>query len=479
MKSKKVLIILTLIGIVLIVVFVFLRNSTNKIAGQGAMVHSATGEREIEYYTCGMHPSVRVTPEDYNRGNALCPICNMKLIPVYKEEQVKVSLQERKILFYRNPMNPAITSKEPAKDGMGMDYIPVYETREEDTAYFGCGMEGAEHVFSIKGAKNMNCPICGMPLKELSKEEANKLKGVISKVRITGKQAELAGVKTVPFRKIKLSKKIRTVGKVAYDPNLVIAQDEFVSALRALERMKEGKIVEIIDRARNLVESSRRKLRLLGLSQEQINNIEDTKKVQTNLILPEKKMWIYADVYEYELSWVKVGQKVVVTTSSFPGEEFLGIISSINPVLDPKTRSVTFRAEVDNPNLRLKPQMYVDVVIRSMYMAASGQHAAVLAVPQRAVLDTGTRKIVWVDRGNGEYEGRLVRIGPEAIAIVDGKEEKFYPVFSGLKEGELVVKKANFLIDSQSQISGVVSSAYGGALGAKEETTTTTPIHQH
>ena len=145
-------------------------------------------------------------------------------------------------------------------------------------------------------------------------------------------------------------------------------------------------------------------------------------------------------------------------------------------MVDPKTRSVRFRAEVDNPDLKLRPQMYVDLVIQSMYIGPEGDHM-VLALPKDAVLDTGTRKIVWVDKGNGEYEGREVRIGPEATATVGDKKTKFYPILQGLTENELVVTKANFLIDSQSQISGVAASAYGGALGAEEKKAS--PVHQH
>ena len=461
---------------------------------------AAGGERQIQYYTCGMHPSVRVSPEEYNKGNKNCPICNMNLTPVYKEEKpaelsavslqpseeyygcgvytegkcphcdsgesdegcicgghsfvikgekidcpicgeplqkikkedVKISerkeKKEKKILFYRNPMNPSITSKVPAKDPMGMDYIPVYE--EEET-----------------------------PVRE---------EGVVGRVRINRAQAQLAGVATEPVRKLSLTKEIRTVGKVAYDPDMAIAQDEFISAVKAYEKIREGNIEEISERSLNLVGSSKRKLRLLGLSEEQITELEEKKEVQTNLILPEEKMWIYGDVYEYELGWVKTGGKVRVTTPSLPGEEFNGVISSINPVLDPKTRSLRFRASVDNPDLELKPEMYVDVIIMSVYKTKDGQDS-VLAIPKEAVLDTGLRKIVWVDKGDGEYQARLVETGPEAVATIEGKKIRLYPVLKGLIEGEEVVTKANFLIDSQSQISGVAAAAYGGALETKEK----------
>lgn len=393
-----------------------------------------SSEEKILYYTCGMHPSVKVSPVEYNKGKVNCPICNMKLVSVVEEEQV-------------------------------------------ETSYYGCGMEGEEHIFLIQEIEGMTkCPVCGMPLKRLTKEEADALKGVVSRVKIKGEQARLAGVKTDLVEKMHLYKEIRTVGTVAYDPELAIAQEEFISSLKASEKIDAGNIPEIKERAANLVESSKRKLKLLGLSSEQIDELARTREIQTNLVLPEEKMWVYGDVYEYELNWVKPGSKVKVTTSSLPGETFYGVISSINPVLDPKTRSVRFRAEIENPQLKLKPQMYVDLVTQSMYMGSGGEHM-VLAVPKSAVLNTGTRKIIWIDKQDGEYEGRLVEIGPEATATVEGKEGKFYPVLKGVSEGELVVTEANFLIDSQSQISGVASSAYGGALESEEKKAP--PIHQH
>nr|MBU1328666.1 efflux RND transporter periplasmic adaptor subunit [Candidatus Omnitrophota bacterium] len=456
---------------------------------------AAGGERQIQYYTCGMHPSVKVSPKEYNKGNKNCPICSMNLTPVYKEEsQSQVSIaasdeyygcgvytegkcphcdlgksdkdcicgghsfmikgqkincpicgkplqkikkedvkisekKEKKILLYRNPMNPSITSKVPAKDPMGMDYIPVYEEDEVS---------------------------------------AGREEGVVGRVKINKTQAQLAGVATETVRKLSLSKEIRTVGKVAYDPDMAIAQDEFISAVKAYDKIHEGNIEEINERALNLVNSSKRKLRLLGLGEEQIIALEEKKEVQTNLILPEDKMWIYGDVYEYELGWVKPGAKVKVMAQSLPGEEFDGVISSVNPVLDPKTRSLRFRASVDNPGLELKPEMYVEIIIISMYKTKDGKDS-VLAVPKEAVLDTGLRKIVWVDKGDEEYQARLVETGPEAVATIDGKKIRFYPVLKGLAEGEEIVTKANFLIDSQSQISGVMSSAYGGSLEAEEK----------
>jgi Cu(I)/Ag(I) efflux system membrane fusion protein len=411
--------------VILIAITVVLLAVRGGKKSNGRAQETAVSEgQQILYYTCGMHPGVRVSPEEYKKGSVNCPICNMKLVPVYKEEAASRK-EERQILFYRNPMNPAITSKVPAKDQMGMDYIPVYK-----------------------------------------EPEAAATQAMAGRVRIKADQLELAGIQTEPLQKLSLYKEIRTVGTVAYDPQLVVAEEEYISSLRARDKIQESSITEIRERAENLVGASKKKLNLLGLSDGQILELKNSRIPHNSLILPEGRMWIYADVYEYELSWLRPGEKVMVTTASLPGEEFIGTISSLNPVLNPKTRTLTFRAEVENPGLKLKPQMYVDVVINSAYLSPGGK-GPVLAVPKDAVLDTGLRRIVWVEKGEGEFEGREVVLGPEASALVSGKESKFFPVLKGLNEGELVVTKANFLIDSQSQISGVAASAYGGALGSE------------
>lgn len=427
----------------------------------------------VTYYTCGMHPSVNISVDQYNKGSKACPICNMSLTPVYKDE---VSDGE----------------------GKGSSHGSHTTARESHTAereYYGCGgsFEGecphcdlgeadgecicGGHTFVIEGER-IDCPVCGKPLEKLSPEDADALTDVVSRVRIKSAEIQLAGVQTESVRAMRLYKEIRTVGRVAYDPGLAVAQEEFIAAVSALDKIREGNIEEISARAANLVESSKRKLKLLGLGDGQIAELAEKKEVHTSLIMPEEKMWIYGDVYEFELGWVKEGAEVKVSASSLQGEEFYGVITSINPVFDPKTRSLRFRAEVDNPALHLRPEMYVDVVIMSMYAGPDGGHE-VLAIPKGAVLDTGTRKIVWVDKGDNEYEGRIVAVGPEASAVVEGDAANgsFYPVLSGLSAGENVVTKANFLIDSQSQISGVAAAAYGGAVGVEEKKS---PLgHQH
>jgi Cu(I)/Ag(I) efflux system membrane fusion protein len=382
--------------VTILLLSVFLTSCGGKEPTESPQVSKTSTEKEILYYTCGMHPSIRVSPEEYKRGKTNCPICNMNLVPVYKENRDEITKP--------------------------------------------------------------------------------KMKGVVGHVRLEREQIIRANVETTPARLLHLFKEIRTVGRIAYDPKLAVAQEEFISALQSNDRISKGSIKEITRRSEELVDSSRRKLRLLGMSQEQIAELEKTREVQTNLILPEDKVWVYADVYEFELGWIEEGQMAKVTTSAFPGEEFRGKIISVNPTLDPKTRSVRIRLEIENPDMKLKPDMYVDVIIESMYISPEGSHR-VLATPREAVLDTGLRKIVWVDLGNGEFQAREVEVGLEATTEIDGKTQRYLPILKGLNEGELVVTRGNFLIDSQSELTGAAAAAYGGALEAEEKATR--PGHQH
>lgn len=351
-----------------------------------ALIPIQQEDGEILHYTCGMHPSVRVSVESYDNGEKKCPICFMPLTPVKKT---------------------SISAESPLEEN------------------------------------------------------------IISRVEVKLQELKLAGVKTEEVSRRQLYKEIRAVGRVAYDPQLAIAQDEFISAVKSYQKAKEGLVPEITYRAQSLIESSRRKLLLLGLNAQQIQELEENQEVQTNLILPGDKMWIYGDIYEYELNWVNQGAFVKVKPVGWTGKEFFGEIVSLNPVVDPQTRSVRFRALVDNAERKLKPEMYVDIEITSQYKDEQGRQD-VLSIPKSALLDTGRRRIVWVDKGNGQFEGRRVEIGPESIGHSNDLE-KYYPVLQGLNEGEWVVTKGNFLIDSQSQITGVAASSYSGVLEAGEE----------
>ncbi|NQT28966.1 MAG: efflux RND transporter periplasmic adaptor subunit, partial [Candidatus Saganbacteria bacterium] len=303
-------------------------------------------------------------------------------------------------------MHPWITSDKPGKCPIcGMDLIPVYESKE------------------AKGQK-----------------PTAKEKG--SHVQLTKKQLENINLQTETVAKRSLFLDLRLAGEIAYDPDLLVAEEEFVAATYAGDS--------------DLAELAKRKLLVLGLSKEEIDQLAKTFKVDSNLLLPEARMWVYADIYEHELSWAKVGNQVQITSVTYPGETFSGWIRSIDPILKAKTRTAKLRIEVNNPKLKLKPQMYVDV-----YLSSTPRR--VLAVPKEAVIDTGLRRLAYVEKAPGIYEPRELKLGPEADVLVKGHKVKFFPVILGISAGEKVVTGASFLIDSQSQLTGGSSALYGGA----------------
>lgn len=379
MKTKQLVflfacVILLILGISLFVV------SMNRKEGAKKM----SEKEDISYYTCGMHPQIRVNPREFIKGYKKCPICHMDLIPVEKS---------------------------------------------------------------------------GGPMEKMMTQHKIEPSSIV----IPPEQIRRANIQVEKIEKRILCKSIRTVGTVAYDPDLLVAEEELISSLASLDAIEDDVNPEVRARARGLVESSKKKLALLGLSQEQIEKIAHSRKEQKGLILPDETMWVYGDLYEYEISWVHAGSSVVVTSESFPADKFYGVISAMDPVIDAKTRSVKFRAQIGNPQMKLKPNMYVDVLIEG-YCAIIKGEKKVLALPKDAVLDTGLKRIVWVEVKPGRFESRNVDIGAEGESLVDEETRSFYPVISGVKEGELVATQGNFLIDSQSQISGSVESSFGGSL---------------
>lgn len=437
MKKKKII-----IGIFVLVVIIGAgifgpHYFKNKPPASSAV----TVEKEVsKYWTCAMHPSVR------SDKPGKCPICGMDLILVEKKEESKAAQEEAidKNAYY----------------GCGVKefgHCPRCDEGKPDAKCI-CG----EHKFMIFGEK-MLCPVCKRELKKISPQEvAGAPKDAAGELSLSKRQQELSGIATARAAKVNVFKEIRTVGKVAYDPELTIAQEEFLIALDTFNKVSNSPDSDVIARGKDLVEKSKFRLKVLGMSDEQIKELEENKQSQRNLILPEGKAWIYADVYEYELSWVKEGVPVKVTAQAYPAEEFSGVIKAVNPILDPNTRAVKVRFEIDDPARKLKPEMFVDVFIQA-------ELGDVLAVAREAILDTGTRKIVWVDKGNGNFQAREIKTGPEGFALVDNQKVRVFPVLSGLTEGEYVVTKGNFLLDSQSQLTGGMSVLWGGAQEIKEE----------
>lgn len=256
-----------------------------------------------------------------------------------------------------------------------------------------------------------------------------------------------------------------------YSPDLISTQEEYLLARRTLKRVKDSPVAHIRAGAELQVESARNRLLLWNITEEQIAQLEQERhpQVETTIFSPidgvvTKKMvlqgmyvtpemnlyeiadlsllWIYADIYEYELGMAKVGQAATVTLASYPGEAFEGKVIYIYPYLNKETRTVRVRLEFPNPQGKLKPGMYGNVEIR----VRPKTH---LAIPRNALLDSGTRTLVFVEQGGGMFEPREVTVGH--------KTDQYYPVLAGLKTGEKVVTSGTFLIDSESKLMAATS----------------------
>lgn len=252
-----------------------------------------------------------------------------------------------------------------------------------------------------------------------------------------------------------------------YSPDLLTSEREFVELLRMRDQAKSKDARETPQR---LIESAKRRLQLWNVTDQQIADLEKTRKASETLTLlspfrgvvqsvPLEQgksvkvgdmlvevadlsvVWVWAEFYESELSMLNVGQKFMITTKSYPGDKFEGTLSVINPFLDETKRTAKVRIDIANSDFKLRPGMYVNAELE-MDMGEA------LTVPVSAVMPTGTRSIVFVDKGEGKLEPRIVQLG--------AKYGDIYEVQSGLQANERVVASANFLIDAESKVQGAL-----------------------
>ncbi len=430
------------------------RNSTPLEASQS--------KNSAKQYHCPMHPNIiSDKPGD-------CPICNMRLVPseveavavapagvktrkpdpnaicimhecpmmkkgekcpmmilAKKGEKVKCPvcgevIETRKLLFYRHPMRPEVTSPKPAKDEMGMDYIPVYSDEVE---------------------------------KEGVSKDGYELPTGYASVLITPERQQLIGIRTDAVERKEAFKTIRAAGRIAYDPDLYQVQSEYIESFKSFNNAKAGEDKNAMDWASKLMESAKTKLIHMGLNSEMIEALQKEEGPDKGLLysVAEGNAWIYANIYEYEIPLVKVGDEITIEVPSSPNKALKGNIRSIDAVVDPTTRTVRVRAVVKNDSGLLKPDMYVNVSLE----APLGK---VILAPAEAIFFAGKTNIVFVAKGNGLFEPRHVVVGQKA--------GDFYVVNEGLSEGETVVTNGNFLVDSESKLKAALSRIGGHSHGS-------------
>ena len=391
--------------------------------------------------------------------------------------------------------------------GMGVEKIDAPGSTErtdatkdmKQTDMKGMAMEGTRPM------KDME-PMTGMPDTSV---------GAVAVPAVT---RQLIGVRTAPVIHAMLEQEIRTVGTVNYDergfsqvtlkipgwirtvfvdsvgrpvrkgeplftlysPDLLTTQDEYLLAVKTQAQVAASPLEDAKANAAALVMSARERLRLWDVTDAQIAALERRgqaepvltiyapssgivlkrealpgKYVEPGTILYEiadlSTIWIYADIYESEIAATRIGQPAVVTVAAYPGETFNGTVAYVYPTLNSEARTVRVRLELANPKLKLKPGMYGNVTLQT-------DAVKTLLVPKEAVLNTGLRQLVFMDRGQGRYEPASVKLGRRSQDVVE--------VMEGITEGDRIVTSANFLLDAERKLASTSSmQAMMGRIG--------------
>ena len=394
----------------------------------------------------------------------------MDFAPVYADEGATSG--EKKIAYYKDPMHPWFTSDKPGKaPDCGMDLVPVYE--------------GESDVKRIK-IDPVTVQNIGVKIEEVKRRPLTKTIRTVGKV--TYDETKLYNVNTKIMGWVE-KLYVDYTGKLVhkgdplleiYSPDLVNTEQEYLLALRYREELRASSSEEARKGSENLVATVKRRLLYWDISVEEIQEIEKLgvpKKVLTiyspaDGIVIEKMVvngqnimagmtlykiadlsdvWVLADVYQYELPWVKLNQDAEVELSYLPGKVFKGRVTYIYPFLSEETRTVKVRIEVPNPasEFILKPDMYATVKIKSPQVINT------IAVPDQAIIRSGERNIVVVSLGGGYFDPRDVKLG------VTG--DSYVQVLEGIKEGNKIVTSSQFLIDSESNLKAAIGLMAGHA----------------
>jgi len=417
-----------------------------------------------------------------------CKICGMQLV---KREPEPASaaptprVGKPKILYYEDPMHPQYRSDKPGiAPDCGMKLVPVYA---EDAAPPGAPLGSVQ----ISAARQQLLGVVSEPARYRTLEKTIRAVGrvALDEERIANVHVKVSGwVKKVfvdyTFQYVKKGDPLFTL----YSPELLASEQEYLLALKAERELGGSSFAEVALGGRNLLEAARRRLELWDLTEDQMRELEQTaqphreitfyspaaghvlerKAFPNQYITPDTELykladhsevWVYADIYEPEMAMVEVGQEATLTATALPGQTFRGRVIFIQPHVMSETRTLPVRLEFPNPDLKLKPEMFVNV---ELHRSLGRQ----LTVPVDAVLDSGERQRVFVDRGGGAFEPREVKIGERV--------ENYATITRGLRAGEKVVTRANFLIDSESNlrqaIAGMATSGHEGHGGSPTPT---------
>ncbi|HCY64240.1 MAG TPA: efflux RND transporter periplasmic adaptor subunit [Oxalobacteraceae bacterium] len=376
--------------------------------------------------------------------------------------------QERKILYYRNPMGLPDTSPVPKKDPMGMDYIPVFEGGE-------AAEPAAANQIAISTDKVQKL---GVRTAKASRKAISKTVRAAGRIEPDERRVYAISPKFEGYvERLYVNATGQAVAKgqplfEVYSPELVSAQREYAIAAQGVQSLK-GAGSEAQEGMKQLAESSLMRLKNWDISEEQVRALAKSGTARRTLtfrspvagIITEKKalqgmrfmpgdslyqvsdlstVWVLADVFEQDIGLVKEGAKARVSINAYPGKVFTGTVTYVYPTLNAATRTAQARVEMANPGQLLKPGMFSSVEV------AVAARAEAVTVPVSSVIDSGTRQIVLVQVKEGRFEPREVRLGARSDDNIE--------VLEGVREGEDVVVAANFLIDAESNLNAAVGS---------------------
>jgi len=376
------------------------------------------------------------------------------------------SSAEPEVLFWRNPMNPAIISAVFTQDEMGMDYIPVYADG---------GSSGSEPVGMVTidpvVVQNIGVRTASVEQRALARQ-INALGHVdFNEERLARLHPKTSGwIEHLQIEETGTQVSQGSILLSIYSPELVAAQQEYAVVLSNSERFKNNT-------SGSMLQSARERLQLLDVPAHQIKELEKSRKPMRSLhihspfegrvmnigvregqyVTPKdelymiadlSRIWVYVDVYEDDLPWLKIGDQAELQVRAAPGKKFIGAVSFIHPVLNPKTRTVRVRLAFDNPDLLLKPGMFANVVLHV------DPRADALIVPAEAIVRSGGREQLFIAKGEGKFEPRDVVLGISAAGYTQ--------VLEGVAVGERVVTSSQFLIDSESKLREATAKMMAG-----------------
>jgi membrane fusion protein, copper/silver efflux system len=416
---------------------------------------------------------------------------------------------DRRVLYWYDSMSPERHYDKPGKAPDGMDLVPKYAEQNNPSSPTG-------DMASMPGMDMPSGPSGGTG-SALAQGVENMAPGT---VMLNPATQQTIGVRYAEVRRAHLTRTVRTVGLVqmndqkishvhvkiagwiqdigvdyvgqmvkkgqflfsVYSPDLVSTEQEYLIALRGQSYLGKAPYRDVSEGAQSLLHATRERLHLWDITDEQIEKLEKTGEVMRNMnfyspvsgfVMDRKAfpqswvdtdkelytladlsdVWVYVDVYEYEAPYVRLGQPASMQLSYFPGRTFRGRVDYVYPTLDPQTRTIKVRLDFSNPNYGLKPNMYADVQLNIDYGVQT-------VVPSEAVLNSGTRQVVFIAKPGGYFEPREIKVGNH----FDGQ----YAVLAGLKPGEKIVTSGNFLIDSESRL-GTAMQGMAGMPGMSSE----------